>query len=230
MTSETVPSTSSCCLMAAIRRPRGRPRQLSEEERRQKLIETAVSVFLDLGYDAASMDEIAHRAGMSKRTVYQVFKSKEDLFVATLLGGCTLALGAPEVEAGGGADDLESILIDHLERVAESVLSVGRNALSRILMSEGRRSMDLAVRFDVELFQRGVTPLVAWIQTQIDRGLFRAGDPREAASMLFGMALSGAHMRLVMGVATEEVAAPERIRGRIVRAVRLFLGGVLARP
>ncbi|MGH2341154.1 TetR/AcrR family transcriptional regulator [Segnochrobactraceae bacterium EtOH-i3] len=229
MTSETVPSTSSCCLMAAIRRPRGRPRQLSEEERRQKLIETAVSVFLDLGYDAASMDEIAHRAGMSKRTLYQVFKSKEDLFVATLLGGCTLALGAPAMAEDLGGNNIEEILIEHLERVAETVLSPERIALSRILMSEGRRSADLANRFDVELFQRGTTPLVAWIQKQIDRGVFRAGDPREAASMLFGMSVSEAHMRLVMGVATEEVAAPGRIRGRIVRAVRLFLGGALVR-
>ncbi len=231
MTSETaLPSSRSCCLMEAIRRPRGRPRQLSEEDRRQKLIETAVSVFLELGYDAASMDEIAHRAGMSKRTVYQVFKSKDELFVATLLVGCTLSLGAPEVDASFDGASAEEILIDHLERVAAKVLSPERIALSRILMSEGRRSVDLAQSFDVELFQRGVTPLVAWIQKQIDRGLFRSGDAREAASMLFGMALSEAHMRLVMGSPDADIAAPERVKGRIARAVRLFLNGALARP
>lgn len=230
MTSPTVPPSGSCCLIEAIRRPRGRPRQLSEEDRRQRLIDTAVSVFLDLGYDAASMDEIAHRAGMSKRTLYQVFKSKDELFVATLLVGCTLSMGAPEVEAVSRGDGIEEVLTDHLERVAQTVLSAERIALSRILMSEGRRSAELAHSFDVELFQRGVTPLVAWIQKQIDRGVFRPGDAREAASMLFGMALSETHMRLVMGMPVAEVASPERVKARIARAVRLFLNGTLARP
>lgn len=230
MTLPTVPPLSSCCLVEAIRRPRGRPRQLSEEDRRQRLIETAVSVFLEFGYDAASMDEIAHQAGMSKRTVYQVFKSKDELFVATLLAGCTLSLGAPEVENSPSGDEIESVLIDHLERVAEKVLSPERIALSRILMTEGRRSTELAKSFDVELFQRGVTPLVAWIQKHMDRGVLRAGDAREAASMLFGMSLSEAHMRLIMGVPAEEVADPERVKARIRRAVRLFLTGGLVRP
>src|SRR5262249_54909199 len=63
---------------------RGRPRQIEETERRQKVIEAAEQVFVAMGYGPASVDDIAHRAGMSKKTIYQVFDNKESLFAAVI--------------------------------------------------------------------------------------------------------------------------------------------------
>ena len=52
--------------------------------RRERLIAAAEHVFVEMGYGAASMDGIARRAGMSKKTIYQVFETKQDLFAAVI--------------------------------------------------------------------------------------------------------------------------------------------------
>jgi AcrR family transcriptional regulator len=47
----------------------GRPKRLSAEERRAQVIDAAEPVFLDKGYHLATMDQVASRAGMSKKTL-----------------------------------------------------------------------------------------------------------------------------------------------------------------
>ncbi|MDD2994107.1 MAG: TetR/AcrR family transcriptional regulator, regulator of autoinduction and epiphytic fitness [Clostridiales bacterium] len=48
--------------------------------KRQKILEGAMKVFTENGFDASSMDHIAQTAGVSKITVYKYFQSKENLF------------------------------------------------------------------------------------------------------------------------------------------------------
>src|SRR5690606_41476277 len=50
--------------------------------RSRQILEGAQSVFLRMGFDAASMNDITREAGVSKGTIYVYFNSKEDLFVA----------------------------------------------------------------------------------------------------------------------------------------------------
>jgi Transcriptional regulator len=50
--------------------------------KRQIILEGAIRVFIKKGFDASSMDEVAEVAGVSKRTVYNHFQSKESLFQA----------------------------------------------------------------------------------------------------------------------------------------------------
>ena len=52
------------------------------EDRPHQLIDAALDVFSEYGYSAAKLDDIAHRAGVSKGTIYLYFASKEELFKA----------------------------------------------------------------------------------------------------------------------------------------------------
>lgn len=62
------------------------PRDLDAKE--AAIIAAARKTFLARGYDGASMDEIALAAAVSKRTVYNRFRSKEELFAATIEESC----------------------------------------------------------------------------------------------------------------------------------------------
>src|ERR1700716_3247105 len=62
----------------------------SEGPKRRQIIDGACRVFLERGFDAASMGEIAREAGVSKGTLYVYFKSKEELFEAIVEGQCSL--------------------------------------------------------------------------------------------------------------------------------------------
>jgi AcrR family transcriptional regulator len=53
--------------------------------REKDIISAAEKIFSEKGFDGTSMDEIAKEAEFTKRTVYQYFKSKEDLFFAVVL-------------------------------------------------------------------------------------------------------------------------------------------------
>ena len=71
-------------LTDAAARKRARGGRLPRGERRDQLLATASEVFVDRGYHAAGMDEIAERAGVSKPVLYQHFSSKLDLYLAAL--------------------------------------------------------------------------------------------------------------------------------------------------
>lgn len=59
-----------------------------EDEKEAAIIAAARKTFLARGFDAASMDAIALTAGVSKRTVYNRFRSKDELFAASILDTC----------------------------------------------------------------------------------------------------------------------------------------------
>ena len=80
--------------------------RLQRAERRAQLLEAARSVFVDNGYHAAAMDQIADRAGVSKPILYKHFGSKLDLYLA-LLDCATDALVAGVTEALETQDDNE---------------------------------------------------------------------------------------------------------------------------
>ncbi|ALX04264.1 MULTISPECIES: TetR/AcrR family transcriptional regulator [Aeromicrobium] len=67
---------------------RTRAGRLPRRARRAQLLEVALEVFVEQGYHAASMDEIAERAGVSKPVVYQHFPGKLDLYLALLESSC----------------------------------------------------------------------------------------------------------------------------------------------
>jgi len=59
-------------------------KRLSAEERRAKIIKAAIATFARRGYDAARMEDIAVRAGITKPVLYDHFASKQSLFLAVL--------------------------------------------------------------------------------------------------------------------------------------------------
>jgi len=62
--------------------------RLPRAERRAQLLEVARAVFVEAGYHAASMDDIAERAGVTKPVLYQHFPGKLDLYLGLLEDSC----------------------------------------------------------------------------------------------------------------------------------------------
>jgi AcrR family transcriptional regulator len=73
-------------MVDASRRGRGRPPKVKRPggSSRQEFIDAAAEVFAERGYDAAPVDEVIRRAGLSKGTFYFNFASKADLFLAVV--------------------------------------------------------------------------------------------------------------------------------------------------
>lgn len=75
------------------------PRKRRKDARPGELMRAALEVFVERGFAATRLDEVAQRAGVSKGTVYLYFESKEALFKAAVEAAMTPALEAAEALA-----------------------------------------------------------------------------------------------------------------------------------
>jgi AcrR family transcriptional regulator len=86
-----------------------KPEGLRERKRRQtlqRIAEVGLKLFLAKGYEAATLDEIAAAAGISRRTFFYYFKSKDDILLA-YLDGYTDALKASVLESSSAGAPLD---------------------------------------------------------------------------------------------------------------------------
>ncbi len=67
-------------------------KEREKEQRREEIISAAQKVFFEKGLQAATMDDIADTAEVSKGTIYLYYKSKEDLYLAVVLRGMDILL------------------------------------------------------------------------------------------------------------------------------------------
>jgi AcrR family transcriptional regulator len=193
--------------------------RVKTEEKRAAIIEAAKAVFLDRGYDAASMAEVSAKAGGSKQTLYSYFASKADLFVAVML-----EKGA--AQAHGMFDEMRSN-----PDLRASLLTFGRNfltflmqddvlAMRRIIMAEGAKS-DLGVLFYENGPKRGWTRMADDFVERMDRGEMRRADPWRAAMHLQGLLEAGPFQRCLEGA--QDTVSAEELGLTVNEAVDAFL-------
>lgn len=197
---------------------------MPEAERRQRVCEAAAGVFLRDGYAAASMDEVARAAQMSKRTLYQVFPSKAALFEETI--AATLApVVAPESDPER-EPDLRRALIAILVASASHMLAEQQIGTIRLVIGERHRSPELAQATHRVLTNRGSSAIERRLAAETAAGRLSFANPERAARMLYGMVLGSAQLRLLLGV--REFLKPAEIMVLAQEAVGLFLDGALA--
>src|SRR5271154_123159 len=109
---------------AAPPRRTGRPRRGTEPARTDTLIGAATRVFLREGYGHASIDKVAHEAGVSTRTIYERFKNKADLLAAVITR--LVDRDVARVLATADLDRLDPK--DALTAIAQAITSRARDA------------------------------------------------------------------------------------------------------
>ncbi|OAI58971.1 TetR family transcriptional regulator [Ralstonia solanacearum] len=110
---------------------RGRP---ANEALRQTIVDTACELFVELGFQATTMDKVAQRAKISKLSIYRHFENKEALFSAAMVAHChQFAPQALSEGVDGSAED--------------QLMAVG-SSLLRTLLSQGARSVEAMVLAD----------------------------------------------------------------------------------
>ncbi|WP_019142918.1 TetR/AcrR family transcriptional regulator [Noviherbaspirillum massiliense] len=151
--------------------------RVKTEARRQAILATAADVFQEVGFDAASMAEIAVRTGGSKATLYNYFSSKEELFVEVMLSSAQKQGRDMFFAALQRSGDLQAILQNLGQSFLKIIMAPEIVAMRRIVISQSGRS-DLGRLF----YERG--PKSAWaqvtdlLQSAIDNRVLRPADAR----------------------------------------------------
>lgn len=89
-------------------------REANKAIKKATFLDAAERLFTEKGFENTSVDEVTREAGLSKRTLYQYFQSKEDLFYAVALKGAQLLVAASEEAIHQGKNALETIRLINL--------------------------------------------------------------------------------------------------------------------
>jgi AcrR family transcriptional regulator len=163
---------------------------------REHILWTAKEVFLEMGFESASMDEVAARAGTSKRSLYAHYQSKEKLFLAfiELVRGLFLSkLKMP----GDYSDKPAEALVMFCGRYLEMLLYEGNIKMSRVCMAQTARFPEGAAQYFDVIFNEVHTRLGAYLKTTF---ALSAKSSTEAAQRLLGQILFPRLPRALFGI------------------------------
>lgn len=180
--------------------------------------------FLRNGYVGANVDEIAAAARVSKRTVYNIFGTKEQLFREILAEafGTAERFSRETASVLTDTDDLAGELKVVAVRLARIVLDPRVVRLRRLLIGEAERFPELAGEYYRRAPDRVMDTLAEAIGRLGERGLLRAPDPRLAAEHFAFLVVGAALDRALFTVSGETVPQTE-IEPRAVAGVEAFL-------
>lgn len=197
----------------------GRPR-VGDLPRSDAVLGAASQVFLQMGYAAASIDEIASRARASKSTVYATFGGKEGLFLAVVAAAVTRHRPA---ELTAHADRLphEVVLTGFVTDLLDALLLPESLALLRVVAAESTRAPALGRRVFAALTGAGAEQLSAYFQRATAAGTLHVEHPGLAAFQLLGMVKEALFWPRLLGV-DEPVVDADRTEV-ISRAVRTVI-------
>ncbi|ANE77373.1 TetR/AcrR family transcriptional regulator [Dickeya solani] len=196
------------------------------EEKRQAIIDAAAQLFQETGYERASMNEVAKRAGGSKATLYNYFPSKEALFETVVRTYSTRFLTEAAAELDVPEDGQRS-LENKLTRFGEKMMHVltgGNPALQiyRIVVGEAGHS-DIGALFQGSGPKESMARLADLMADAMKTGELAPSDPMLRAMQFTSLVKAEADAVLLQRELPDYSTA--RINDMVRNGVQLFLHG-----
>ncbi|MFB4284265.1 TetR/AcrR family transcriptional regulator [Nonomuraea sp. MTCD27] len=198
--------------------------------KRQEILTAARTVFTAHGYVGTSMDAVAAAAGASKRTVYQYFADKEELFAGVVLD--TVDRGyehfKPAIRALAETDDLETALRDHARMTLAGLMNREILQMRRLVVAEAERFPAIGREYFERSWVRTLKLLAETFAKLTERGLLNTPDPERAAYMFTWLIVSIPTNRVAF-LGDAAVGSPEELTGLADEGTRVFLAAFARR-
>ena len=170
-----------------------------DSAKRRQILDGARAVFMDLGFDGASMGEIARSAGVSKGTLYLYFPSKEELLKAVIQHflGAEIEAGVQEAAAADGptAQVMERLLVTWWTRIYEGPAS----GVFKLVITEVRNFPEIGGFWVERVVAPGQAIVSGLIRRGVERGEFAVDDIESAThSVLMPLILECVHKHSFM--------------------------------
>lgn len=206
------------------RRP-GRPTKDVIERRNEELLDRALDLFLDKGFEATTIDTLCAELNMARRTIYARYGDKETLFRAALQRAIDQWVVPVDQLRAQETDDLEKTLVSIARLWVSNIKKASGMRLVRIANTEVFRDPDVA-RY---LWEQTAQPTLGYL-TELFRRRLRPGaddipDAHDAAAAYLILVVEGSVQLAVWGQ-----MAPDDFDRQIIYRTRLFLRGASAIP
>ena len=208
---------------APVRRPRGRPKVMPDEEQARIILANAERLFLERGFSGATMNDIAAACRMSKRTLYRLFPSKTEMFAELVRRHRRRMVDLTDIpdELPIGEALRRAMNVDLDEETAKL-----RVHLLRMVMMEAQRTPDIAKVVDKETEGDARSELAAFLARRAELGEIAIDDSDRAAEMLIDLVYGAMIRRRAQTYGWKDVGERRR---NIETGIDLFLNGAFPR-
>ena len=199
----------------------GRPTAATSAQLGALILDVATAAFLRDGYAATSIEAVAKRARVGKRTLYARFGDKESLFRAVLdrlMERWLAASPDPEPAPGG----IGPALVQLAGRILDVALQPEAIALHRLLVSEAGRFPEILRMLQGTGFGEGASRVSALLEREVRAGRLPLLDHAFAAEQFLHLVVSGPRRR-ALGLGRP--LGPDEVADWARRSVALFLDG-----
>lgn len=199
--------------------------QEEDSSKRRQILDGARKVFMDLGFDGASMGEIARAAQVSKGTLYVYFADKCALFEAILEQE---ALQHGQVAFNfDPARDVETTLKDFGRAYNRLLCRPGGGSAIRTVMAIAERMPDLGRRYYARVLDKSINRLSDYLNTHVASGDLAIDDCDLAASQFIELCKASLFLPFVFQAAP--APSEERMSEVVDSATRMFLAAYRAK-
>lgn len=191
------------------------------------VLEAAERVFLREGFAATSMDQVAEEAGVSKRTVYSNFSSKELLFAAVISQRCAAVVPDSRKVALAMTQPLEQGLQTLAVAFLKGVLDPAQIEFYQTVIAAVRRRPEIGKIMYEGPIARSQQTFAEYLGAQAAAGTLALDDANIAAAQLIALLKTNVHMKLLFGRPAR--IGPAFLTRSVQASIKLFLYGVLPR-
>lgn len=155
-----------------------------KDARPQEILAAALDLFVERGFAATRLEDVAKQAGLSKGTLYLYFVNKEELFKAVVRENILPSLDAAEEAIarfeGSSADLFRLLIANWWQQVGNTKAS----GISKLMMAEASNFPDLARFYHDEVILRTDTLLGSVVQRGIESNEFRVANDTHTIRVL----------------------------------------------
>jgi len=210
---------------STMRRGAGRPTTEQAEARHEELLDAALEEFLEHGFELTTIEMIAARINMTKRTVYARYADKASLFRGAVQRAIERQIVPPDMLEGFDQGDLTETLASIARLRIGQVMTPNGLRLQRIINTESYRFPEI---FTAN-FEQSAKPVIDFVAALLDRaiagGEIAPTDSGLAASAFMSMVISGQVRAIVSG----RLPTDAEMDTKIYFTVSLLLDGLRAR-
>lgn len=204
------------------------PLRLASDEdssKRRQILDGARKVFMDFGFDGASMGEIARSAGVSKGTLYVYFADKNQLFEA-IVEEEALEKGQVAFNFDPGRD-VPTTLREFGETYIAMICRPGGGSAIRTVMAIAERMPDVGRRYYDRVLEKTIGRLAEYLEAYVKRNELAIDDCQLAASQFMLMCQASLFLPFIFQAAPPP--SQDRIKEVVGSAVRMFLAAYRAK-